>query len=122
MGVPKRPGMITAVSFRFLYLIFDRLLGWLILLGRASSSTDVELLVLRGTTSLSAATVASCRAPSVLRRRADKFVGTETGTTEHPFHSARQAGLAQDAHRSAGDRARRPTLRIRHAQSGYAPG
>jgi hypothetical protein len=74
---PKRPGMITAVSFRFLYLIFDRLLGWLILLGRASSSTDVELLVLRGTTSLSAATVASCRAPSVLRFRADKLVGTQ---------------------------------------------
>jgi hypothetical protein len=47
MGVPQRPGMITAVSFRFLYLIFDRLLGWLILLGRASSSKDVELLVLR---------------------------------------------------------------------------
>jgi hypothetical protein len=33
--------------FRFLYLIFDRLLGWLMLLGRASSSKDVELLVLR---------------------------------------------------------------------------
>ena len=30
-----------------LYLIFDRLLGWLTLLGRASSSKDIELLVLR---------------------------------------------------------------------------
>jgi hypothetical protein len=29
-GVPRRPGVITASSFRFLYLIFDRLLGWLI--------------------------------------------------------------------------------------------
>ena len=47
MGVPRRPGVITAVSFRFLYLIFDRPLGWLMLLGRASSSKDVELLVLR---------------------------------------------------------------------------
>ena len=35
------------VSFRFLYLIFSRLLSWLMLLGRASSSKDVELLVLR---------------------------------------------------------------------------
>jgi cold shock protein len=35
--------MITDVSLRLLYLIFDRLLGWLTLLGRASSSKDVEL-------------------------------------------------------------------------------
>jgi len=39
--------MILSVSFRPLYLIFDRLLGWLTLLGRASSSKDIELLVLR---------------------------------------------------------------------------
>jgi hypothetical protein len=39
--------MILSVSFRLLYLIFDRLLGWLALLGRASSSKDIELLVLR---------------------------------------------------------------------------
>jgi hypothetical protein len=39
--------MITAVSFRFLYLIFGRLLGWLTLLGRAPSSNDVKLLGLR---------------------------------------------------------------------------
>ena len=35
------------MSFRLLYLIFIRLLGWLTLLGRASSSKDIELLVLR---------------------------------------------------------------------------
>src|SRR5919107_1580681 len=39
--------MIIDMSFGFLYLIYDRLLGWLVLLGRASSSKDVELLVLR---------------------------------------------------------------------------
>ena len=39
--------MILSVSFRLLYLIFNRLLGWLALLGRASSSKDIELLVLR---------------------------------------------------------------------------
>jgi putative transposase len=39
--------MIMDVSLRFLYLIFDRLLGWLMLLSRATSSKDVELLVLR---------------------------------------------------------------------------
>jgi hypothetical protein len=40
-------GMIMAVSLRLAYLIFDRLLSWLTLLGRASSSKDIELLVLR---------------------------------------------------------------------------
>ena len=40
-------GMIMAASLRLVYLIFDRLLGWLTLLGRTSSSKDVELLVLR---------------------------------------------------------------------------
>jgi putative transposase len=39
--------MITDVSLRLLYLIFSRLLGWLALLPRASSSKDIELLVLR---------------------------------------------------------------------------
>jgi hypothetical protein len=40
-------GMIMAVSLRLVYLIFDRLLDWLTLLGRTSSAKDVELLVLR---------------------------------------------------------------------------
>jgi hypothetical protein len=40
-------GMIMTVSLRLVYLIFDRLLGWLLLLGRTSSSKDIELLVLR---------------------------------------------------------------------------
>jgi putative transposase len=35
------------VSFRLLYLIFVRLCGWLILLGRSPASKDAELLVLR---------------------------------------------------------------------------
>jgi hypothetical protein len=39
--------MIVDVSLRLLYLIFDRLLLWLSLLGRGSSSKDIELLVLR---------------------------------------------------------------------------
>jgi hypothetical protein len=39
--------MILTVPFRLLYLIFDRLLGWLLLLARTSSSKGVELLVLR---------------------------------------------------------------------------
>ena len=36
-----------AVSLRLLYLIFGQLLAWLILPGRASSSKNAELLVLR---------------------------------------------------------------------------
>ena len=43
----RPPGMIAAVSLRLLYLIFSRLLGWLTLLRRATSSKDIELLVLR---------------------------------------------------------------------------
>jgi len=39
--------MILKVPVRLLYLIFDELLSWLVLLGRTSSSKDVELLVLR---------------------------------------------------------------------------
>jgi len=35
------------VSFRLFYLIFIRLLGWLTLFSRTSSSKDIELLVLR---------------------------------------------------------------------------
>ncbi len=35
------------MSFRLLYLIFVRLCGWLVLLGRSSASTNAELLVLR---------------------------------------------------------------------------
>ena len=39
--------MIVDVSLRLLYLILDRLLSWLLLLGRTSSSKNIELLVLR---------------------------------------------------------------------------
>jgi putative transposase len=39
--------MIPGVTLRLAYLIFSRLLSWLMLLARASSSKDIELLILR---------------------------------------------------------------------------
>ena len=39
--------MISAVSLRLLYLIFQQILGLVMLLGHTSSTKDIELLVLR---------------------------------------------------------------------------
>jgi hypothetical protein len=43
----RAAGLITGLSLRLLYLIVDRFLSWLMLLGRATSPKDIELLVLR---------------------------------------------------------------------------
>jgi hypothetical protein len=39
--------MISAVSLRLLCLIFQHILGLILLMGRTSSTKDIELLVLR---------------------------------------------------------------------------
>jgi putative transposase len=43
----QRSGMISAVSLRLSYLIFQQVLGLVLLLGRTSAAKDIELLVLR---------------------------------------------------------------------------
>jgi hypothetical protein len=62
----QQPGMIAAMALRLLYLILDRLLSWLMLLGRATSSKDIELLVLR-------------HEVAVLRRTVDASFSTRAG-------------------------------------------
>jgi len=47
IGSLRSSGTITAVSLRLSYLIFRQVLGLILLLGRSSSTKDVELLVLR---------------------------------------------------------------------------
>jgi putative transposase len=47
IGYLRRSGMIAAVSLRLLYLLFLQVLRLVVLLGRPSSTKDIELLVLR---------------------------------------------------------------------------
>ena len=47
IGGLRRSGMIAAVSLRLLYLLFLQVLRLVVLLGRPSSTEDIELLVLR---------------------------------------------------------------------------
>jgi putative transposase len=54
--------MIADMSLRLLYLIFSRLVSWLTLLPRASSSKNIELLVLRHEVAVLRRT---CRVPEV---------------------------------------------------------
>ena len=46
-GSLRCSGTITAVSLRLSYLIFRQVVGLILMLGRSSSTKDVELLVLR---------------------------------------------------------------------------
>ena len=46
-GSLRHSGTITAVSLRLSYLIFQQVLRLILMLGRSSSTKDVELLILR---------------------------------------------------------------------------
>ena len=55
IGSLRQLGMIAAVSLRLVYLIFLQILGLVLLMGRTSSTKDVELLILRMKSRCSAA-------------------------------------------------------------------
>ena len=87
------------VSLRLLYLIFDRLLNWLTLLGRTPASKDVELLVL-------------CHEVAVLRPRAATAASTASRapllSTSDLLHSEQRESSAVATLGSGGDMARLP--------------
>jgi putative transposase len=80
--------MITGVSLRQLYLIFDRLLNWLTLLGRTTSSKDIKLVILRHEVAVCADPTPSpprLGRPSRLRR-ADAFPRCFASSPGHSGH------------------------------------
>jgi hypothetical protein len=91
IGVLQRPGTIMDVSLRLIYLIFDRLLDWLTLLGRASASKDLELLVLRHEVAVLRSTKPEARlgwaGPSPVRR-ADVYQSATRSSLRHPGRAA----------------------------------
>jgi hypothetical protein len=76
-GVLQRRGMIVSVSLRLLYLIFDRLLGWPLLLGRTPASKEPDLARPRPRTAQP-----DCPAPAndttSARRHGDPAAGVST--------------------------------------------
>jgi hypothetical protein len=101
-GSRRRPELVTCgdrvlsdghdrgVSLRLVYLIFDRLLHWLELLGRKSSSNDIELVVLRHEVAVLRRTTrgrAGLGRPRLVRR-ADPTPTDELALTSpgHPGH------------------------------------
>ena len=70
--------MIANVSLRLLYLIFSQLLNWLMQLSRATSSKNIELLVLRHE-------VAILRKPTrLLARLRDLTLDAQLADGQHP--------------------------------------
>jgi hypothetical protein len=108
--------MIAAVSLRLLYLIFERVLGFEVLLGRTAPSKDIELLVLRHEVAVLRRTNPTPRLglgrPSGLRRpdpaTADEAAGPSPG---HPGHDPALAPLPRAPEVDLLEPARSPTDR-----------
>ena len=119
--------MISAVSLRLLYLIFQQVLGLLVLLGRTSAIKDVELLVLRHEVAVlrrtNSKTPPGLGRPGRLRRA--RPAAAPSAALPSPGHPGHDPALAPPPHPQEVDlseQARTPTDRRRARRAGRADG
>jgi hypothetical protein len=119
--------MISAVSFRLLYLIFQQVLGLLLLVGRTSTTKDVELLVLRHEVAvlrrIKPQTPSGVGRPGRVRRaRPAAAPSPAAASPDHPGHDPALAPPSPAQEVDLPEPARTPTDRRRDRRADRADG